>query len=145
MAPASGRRRHPRRRTGGGTGPQNQTGPTEPRGATGATAPGKPKARAARVELVTCATGTAKGKTRKHCTTKLLKHAVAINANGKRARASLKRAGKLYATGRLTRTHGSLRLVLDILERKPLPPGAYTLILTWKAGKATHTSQQPSR
>jgi Abnormal spindle-like microcephaly-assoc'd, ASPM-SPD-2-Hydin/Kelch motif len=124
-----------------GPGPQGEKPPTEPRGQTGPTAPGKPKTRAARIELVTCATGAAKSKPRKHCATKLLQRTVAVNASAKHAKALLKRAGKLYATGALTRAHGSVRLVLDILGHKPLPPGPYTLTLSWKIGESKHTSR----
>ena len=56
--------------------------------------------------------------------------------------ATLKRAGKIYATGTLKPTHGRLRLALELNRRRTLPSGSYTLILSWKAGKTRHTSRQ---
>jgi hypothetical protein len=128
--------------------PQGEKGATEAKGTPQPQGPSAPparahqKARAAQVELVICPTTTVKGKRRKHCTPKLLKSEVAIKASVKSASASLSRNGKLYAAGRLTGTHGSLRLVLDPQGRKTLPAGTYTLTLSWKTGKTTHTSRQ---
>lgn len=89
---------------------------------------------------MTCTNKTLKGKKHKHCATTLLKHALTISASVKSAKATLRRAGKVYATGTLTRRHGPLRLALHLNHRKRLPSGAYTLTLRWKAGKSTHTS-----
>ena len=83
-----------------------------------------------------------KRRERKYCTTKRLKRAVSIKASAKSARSTLKRAGRVYVTGTLRRSRGSLRLVLDLNQRKTLPSGAYTLTLRWKAGKTRHTSRQ---
>lgn len=86
-------------------------------------------------------TCTGKGK-HKHCTTKMLTSPAKITASAKGARASLVRAGRLYGTGALTRTGGSSRLVLDLAAERTLQAGAYTLTLSWKTGKITHTSSQ---
>jgi hypothetical protein len=89
--------------------------------------------------LVSC---TMKGK---HCTTKHLKSPATISENARVARAALARAGRLYATGRLTRTRGALGLVLDLVARRTLNAGSYTLSLRWKTGKTTHSSRQRIR
>lgn len=52
---------------------------------------------------------------------------------------------RVYATGTLTRGHGSPRLVLELKHRKRLPSAAYTLTLGWKTGKSKHTSRQHVR
>ncbi len=128
--------RPPTQGTQQGNGPEGQTAPA-PRA--------KPAGSAAQVALVSCTTGTVKGKTRKHCATTLLKRTVAIKASPKSAKASLERTGEVYATGKLTRTQGSLRLVLNLRRRETLPSGSYTLALSWNAGKTTRTSRQRIR
>ena len=128
--------------TGGGTGDDAGTTGGGAGGPVAALSTASPRARTARVELLTCRTSTAKGKKRTRCSTKLLKAGLTVTASTNNAKASLRRAGKLYATGTLRRTHGSLRLVLDATRRKRLPSGAYTLMLRWKVGKSTHTSRE---
>jgi hypothetical protein len=78
----------------------------------------------------------------KGAATTLLKETVMIAKSVRSAKASLRRGGRLYATGRLTPSHGSLRLVLELHRHERLPAGTYTLTLSWKAGKTTHTSRQ---
>ena len=75
-------------------------------------------------------------------TPELLQRALSITASAKSAKATLKRAGKIYAKGTLTRTKGHLRLALNVNRRKTLPTGPYNVSLSWKAGKTTHTSRQ---
>ena len=77
-----------------------------------------------------------------HCTTRRLKRRVMLTASPVSAKASLTRAGTVSATGHLLLGDGSTRLVLDLNHRNRLPAGAYTLTLTWHAGKTTHTSRQ---
>ena len=117
----------------------------KPRGSQGGKGSGgspRPKAEAANVELVTCRNKTLRGTKPKHCAAKLLKRALMISASVKSASAILRRAGKIYATGTFTRSHGSLRLVLYLNARKSLPADAYTLTLGRKAGTTTHASRQ---
>ena len=118
-----------------------QTTP-EPQPTGAPTSRARPKARAAHVALVTCTTSTVKSRTRRHCTTRVLEGAVTVAASTNNVKASLRRRGKLYATGMLTRAHDALRLVLNLNHRKTLPPGTYTLTLRWTTGKTTHTSRQ---
>ncbi len=128
-------------------GPQGEKGAAGPQGPPGEKGATAPKGSAGEVELVSCTNSTEelKGKKHKrHCTTKLLKSPVKFTtaAKGKGAEISLVRGKTVYATGRLSLAHGSLRLVLDLNRYKALPAGAYTLTLSWRAGKTTHTSRQ---
>ncbi len=123
-------------------GPQGEEGAP---GATGPTGPqGAPAPRSAKgeLELVTCTATTIKGRKHRHCTTEVLSTPAMITANAKDVRASLVRGGKLRATGRLVRSHGLLRLVFDLRRGNRIPAGAYTLRLSWTAGKTTHASRR---
>ena len=94
----------------------------------------------AEAELVTC-----QAKKHTHCTTKPLNRPSTIKTGVKDARATLRRAGTLYGTGTFSRKHSSLRLVLDLTGHQTLRAGTYTLRLSWKTGKTTHTSRQRIR
>ena len=94
----------------------------------------------AEVELVTC-----QGKKHTHCTTKPMNRPSTIKTSIKDPKATLRRAGTLYGTGTFSHKHRSLRLVLDLTRHKTLRAGTYTLRLTWKTGKTTHTNRQRIR
>ena len=63
-----------------------------------------------KVEVVACTTNSSKGKPHKGCTTEILERALTISTKAKSAKATLRRAGKVYATGTLTRPPGPPRL-----------------------------------
>jgi hypothetical protein len=119
----------------GPVGPSGATGPAGASGATGATGP------AGEIELVTCTkvTKKVKGKRVTHtkCTTKLVSSPVRFQTS--RARATISRAGRVYATGFL---HAGR---LTVRARSPLRAGRYTLTLTtgtrsnWRATLETVT------
>jgi DNA-binding beta-propeller fold protein YncE len=124
----------------GSTGPTGPIGPTGPAGPTGATGPGGvtgpagangkegKEGPAGKVELVTCKTVKAKGKSARKCTSKLVSGTVKITA----ASAMLSRNGSVYAAGTARRSHGRLSLRLRPLRK--LPRGRYTLTLISGSG-----------
>ena len=111
---------------GGAQGPAGARGPAGAQGAAGpqgaAGAPGE----AGRIRLVICRTVTVRVRGRKvkrrRCKTRLITGTATFRTTG-RARASLTREGRRYATG----TAGRGRLVLH--ARRSLPAGRYTLTL----------------
>ncbi len=129
----------------GPTGPTGPQGPAGPEGATGATGPRGP---AGQVELVTCRTvmTTVKRKrkkvrvTRLVCSTKLVTGPVKFKLASGDQRASLSRAGFVYATGYARRARRGLRTWL--LAARNLVRGRYTLTLTSSHGPRPTTSRQ---
>jgi hypothetical protein len=104
----------------GPAGPQGATGPQGPAGPQGATGPQGP---AGQVELVTCTRKVVKGHAKTTCTTKLVSGPVKFTVSGK---ASLSRAGRLFATGVARRRNGRLVVTVRHLRRR-LVPGRYVL------------------
>jgi N-acetylneuraminic acid mutarotase len=98
----------------------------------------------AAVEVLACTAKAIRGQRHKQrrCSARLLKRPVTFEASVGNVTASLKRRGRVYATGKLAHTEGALRLVVGLNRRKTLPSGTYTLILRWKTGRRTHTSHQ---
>jgi hypothetical protein len=121
-----------------------------PQGVPGARGPaGKP----GQVELVTCTTVTATvlktrhGKrvrvkvTKQLCKAKLVSGPVKITIAGAADRASLTRAGVVYATGYAYRTRSGPQTRL--IAARPLTPGRYTLTLTHRThGRRITTRRQ---
>jgi hypothetical protein len=91
------------------------------------------------VRLTTCATAATtsgkRGRARRICTTRTL--AATLKPQTGAARASLSRAGVLYATGTATGTRVTLQL------RRRLSAGRYTLALTYKRNGRTITKRTP--
>jgi len=123
----------------GTTGSQGTAGPQGPAGAQGAAGPQGsagsqgvpgPQGPAGKIELVTCTTV----KKKKKCTTQLTSSPKTFTANT--ARASVSRAGHVYARGSLR--NGELTLHAT----KPLHAGRYTLELTTRRGKSEHTVKE---
>ena len=122
---------------GGPVGPAGQPGATGATGATGAAGAAGAKARprgeqgqAGRIELVTCkpVTKIVKGQphTVQQCTTKLVSGTVKFTTTAGVVRATLSRAGTVYAAGTIAATaRHSSELVLA--SRRPLRVGTYTL------------------
>ncbi len=121
----------------GGAFPQGPTGaggPAGPQGPTGARGP------AGKVELVTCkkVTKTVRRNhkrvhvTKQVCMTKLASGPVKFTTTAAAARATVSRAGVVYATGYAWRTHNGLRTRL--VARLRMSPGRYTLALTNRPG-----------
>jgi hypothetical protein len=108
---------------GGAQGLAGARGAAGPQGAAGA--PGE----AGRIRLVICRTVTVRVRGRKvkrrRCKTRLITGTATFRTTG-RARASLTREGRRYATG----TAGRGRLVLH--ARRSLPAGRYTLTLRYR-------------
>jgi streptogramin lyase len=118
--------------TNGKAGANGTNGAQGPAGAAGATGPA---GKDGQIELVTCKTVVVKKKKKQKCTTKLVSGTVKFTASA--ARASLSRAGVVYATGRASSVHGRTRLVLRPLRR--LSAGRYTLTLASGHG---HTARE---
>jgi hypothetical protein len=118
----------------GSTGAQGSAGTPGPAGMQG---PAGANGAAGKVEVVTCRTVTVKvhGKKRKRkkCTVRLVSGTVKFTTA---KRASLRRAGRLYATGFASRSHGRLQLRLTPLRE--LTRGRY--VLTIRTGR--HVSRQ---
>jgi hypothetical protein len=118
------------------TGPTGATGATGPQGSAGPAGAAGPKGAPGQVELLTCKTVTvlvkADGKRRKlqrqQCTGKLVSGTVKLTTTGAAAKASLARAGKVFATGSASYTGAGARLRLRL--RRPLTAGSYALTLT---------------
>jgi hypothetical protein len=133
------------------SGPTGQTGSQGPPGQTGS--PGVagqtgPPGPAGKVELVSCKTVT-KTVTRKHkkvrvkrqsCTTQLLAGPVKFTAAAADARATLSRAGVVYATGYASYPPAGVRTRL--LAARQLARGRYTLTLISRHGTRQATTQQ---
>jgi galactose oxidase len=110
--------------------------PTGSMGAMGATGTGGP---AERIELVLCKTEN-KGKATR-CSTTLVSKSVKLKAGRAVARASITRAGVLYATGSGLRTaQGGWRLLLS--DRRTLIPDRYTLTIKTREGKRWKTERR---
>ena len=114
----------------GPVGPAGQPGATGAAGATGANGPKGEQGPAGRIEVVTCkpVTKIVKGQphTVQQCTTKLLSGTVKFTTTGRVVRATLSRAGTVYAAGTIAATaRHSSELVLAF--RRPLRLGRYTL------------------
>ncbi len=75
-------------------------------------------------------------KKKQQCTTKLVSGTVKFTATGSVARASLSRAGVVYATGSARSVHGRTRLVLR--SSGYLAAGGYTLKLVSGHGGREH-------
>jgi hypothetical protein len=122
----------------GATGPAGPTGATGPVGPTGATGPAGPQGAPGQIELVTCTTVRTHGRThgakRQVCTTRLISGTATFTTTD--ARATLTRAGVVYARG----TAHLTRLVLR--QVRPLRAGSYTLTLTRRSGRRVITSRQ---
>jgi hypothetical protein len=99
-------------------------------GTNGAQGPAGPRGPAGEIELVTCT----KVKGKKKCTTRLTSSPQSFTT--KTARASVSRAGHLYATGSLR--NGTLTLY----AAKALRAGRYTLWLTAGSGRTKHTTRE---
>jgi virginiamycin B lyase len=119
----------------GGQLPQGPAGPTGPAGSTGpagARGPAGPRGPAGQIELVTCTTVTVKldrhKVERKECTSRLLNGTVAFAITATSARATLTRAGVIYASGRAHTARGRTRVLLQ--ARRQPRHGRYTLTLT---------------
>jgi streptogramin lyase len=125
----------------GATGATGQTGPAGPQGEkgaagangtqgaagpAGAAGPQGPAGAAGQIQLVTCKTVVVKKKKKQKCTTKTVSSPVKFTAAS--ARASLSRAGVVYASG----TAGKRGLVLR--ARRAVAAGRYTLTLTYGHG-----------
>jgi hypothetical protein len=110
----------------GAAGSNGSAGPQGAAGVQGAAGPQGPAGANGKVELVTCVTV----KKKKKCTTKVISSAVTFTASA--ARASLYRAGHVYAKGSLRDDK------LTLHASKPLRTGHYTLKLT--TGK--HTTEE---
>jgi hypothetical protein len=108
----------------GTRGPDGAAGPAGAQGPAGQQgAPGKDGA-SGKIALVTCKTVTVKKRKRKKCTTRLVSGPVKFTTSAKKA--TLSRAGKLYATGSAARAaHGRLRLQLTPIRK--LTAGHYVL------------------
>jgi hypothetical protein len=128
------------------SGPAGATGQNGPGGPSGATGPQGPPGE---LELVTCksvkTTITRKHKrvhvTKQTCTTKLVSGPVKFTRASADLRASLSRAGAIYATGYARRTHAGLQT--SLLAARRLARGRYTLTLTTRYGQRhTSTRQQ---
>jgi hypothetical protein len=113
----------------GEKGAAGAAGAQGPAGAAGAQGPAGP---AGKVQLVTC---KKVGKKQK-CTTKLVSGTAKFTATGSVARASLSRAGVVYATGSARRVHGRMRLVLR--SSGYLAAGHYNLTLVSGHGRTAH-------
>ncbi len=111
-------RRAKKARRRGAQGPVGPAGPQGPAGKDG------------QIQLVTCKTVVVKKKKKQKCTTKTVSSPVKFTTAS--ARASLSRAGVVYASG----TAGRRGLVLR--ARHAVAAGRYTLTLTY--GHGTHTS-----
>src|ERR1039458_578086 len=117
----------------GAAGAQGEKGPNGSNGAAGAQGPAGPAGTAGpagaagKIELVTC---KKVGKKQK-CTTKLVSGTVKFTATA--SRATLSRAGVIYAAGTARSAHGRLRLRLTSLRR--LKRGHYTLTLATGQGR----------
>ena len=114
----------------GATGATGTTGAAGAAGATGATGPRGEQGPAGRIELVTCkpVTKIVKGQphTVQQCTTKLVSGTVKFATTPGVVRATLSRAGTVYAAGTIAAiARHSSELVLA--SRRPLRAGTYTL------------------
>ena len=110
----------------GAAGPPGPAGPQGPAGSPGAAGKQGPPGK---VELVTCKPSGS----RERCTTKLVSGPVRFTAAA--ARATVSRAGAVYAAGTARRGTGG-RLRLRLLAIRRLRPGRYTLTLI--QGSARH-------
>jgi hypothetical protein len=116
-------------------GPAGQTGATGTTGTTGATGPRGP---AGKIELVTCKT---KHNGKETCRSKLVSGTVKFSTARDISKASIARAGVLYATGDAQRTaHGGYELLLSY--RHSLPAGRYTLTLDTRNGRHWQTQRR---
>jgi hypothetical protein len=117
------------------------SGPTGPTGATG------PRGPAGKVELVTCkkVRTTVKRKhkrvhvTKQKCATKLVSGPVKFKTARADQRASLSRAGVIYATGYAHRTRNGLQT--SLIAARKLARGRYLLTLTSNHGPRATTSR----
>lgn len=110
------------------TGPQGAPGPT---GATGPAGPTGPQGPAGRIELLTCKTASLRGKhTRKlqTCAAKLVSSPVNLPGAAKTASATLSRAGRTYATGRIA--IGTRTALAELTPQRTLTRGRYVLTVT---------------
>jgi hypothetical protein len=123
----------------GATGAAGVAGPTGAAGVAGTAGPAGPAGPAGEIELVTCTNVTkkVKGKTNtsKKCTTQLTSSPQTFTESS--ARASVSRAGHVYATGSLHDGRLTLR------ASRKLAAGRYTLELTVGSGKTKQTASQP--
>jgi hypothetical protein len=124
------------------------SGPTGQTGTTGQTGPAGPRGPAGKVELVTCKTVTTKHKRGHHtahaakekCTTKLVTGPVKFKIAQTGTRATLSRAGVVYATGYAHRTRSGLQT--SLVAARKLAHGRYLLALTSSHGSRATTSRQ---
>ena len=134
----------------GPRGPGGPAGTPGPQGSTGAPGPAGVQGPAGQIELVTCKTLTSTvtkkvhGKrrkvkvTRQSCTTATVSGPVKFTT-GTIAKATLSRAGAIYATGSATSSHGTTRLALTPL--RALTTGHYTLTVV-RDGARQRTSRE---
>jgi hypothetical protein len=119
--------------TNGVPGATGAAGPPGTNGVAGATGAAGPPGPAGKVELVTCksvTTGTGKHKrTVQKCTTKLTSSPVKFTAATADRRASLSRAGVIYASGYTRRTRVGLQT--SLVAARKLARGRYTLTLRY--------------
>jgi hypothetical protein len=125
-----------------GTGGSLPLGPPGQTGATGKTGPQGPSGK---IELVTCTkvTKTIKGHRRKvqQCRGRLVSGTVKFTAAGASVRATMSRAGVIYATGASVTTRGG-GSYLVLSELRPLHPGRYTLTLRSRHNGRWFTSRR---
>ena len=121
----------------GKEGPGGKEGVAGAPGAQGAVGPQGPAGKDGQIQLVTCKTVVVKKKKKQKCTTRTVSSPVKFTTAS--ARASLSRAGVVYATG----TAGRRGVVLS--ARRVVRAGRYTLTLTYGQGRHTSTVRRQVR
>jgi streptogramin lyase len=122
----------------GATGSQGAKGTNGAQGVAGAAGPAGPAGKDGQIELVTCKTVVVKKKKKQKCTTKLVSGVVKFTATA--SRATLSRAGTIYAAGTASGAHGHTSLRLTPLRR--LVAGRYTLTLASGNGTREHVTRK---
>jgi streptogramin lyase len=115
----------------GPAGTPGAQGPLGAPGAQGAAGPQGPAGAPGQIELVTCKTLIVKKRKKQTCTTRLVSGTVKVTATATAVRASLSRAGVVYAAG----TAGRRGVVLRV--KRAVHAGRYTLTLTERNGPRT--------